>query len=58
MEEFALEKAAIVQNGNWAWSQIASVEDNKVLEENVKYLPLYMGIDGEESQGLCIGTAF
>ena len=30
----------------------------KVLEENVKYLPLYMGIDGEESQGLCIGTAF
>lgn len=58
MEEFALEKAAMVQNGNWAWSQIASVEDNKVLEENVKYLPLYMGIDGEESQGLCIGTAF
>ncbi len=56
MEEFALEKAAMVQNGNWAWSQIASVEGNKVLEENVKYLPLYMGIDGEESQGLCIGT--
>lgn len=56
MEEFALEKAAMVQNGNWAWSQIEEVQGNKVLEENVKYLPLYMGMDGEENQGLCIGT--
>lgn len=56
MEEFALEKAAMVQNGNWAWSQIAEVSGNQVLEENVKYLPIYMGVEGEESQGLCIGT--
>lgn len=56
MEEFALEKVAMVQNGNWAWGQISSVDGNKVLEENVKYMPLYMGIAGEESQGLCVGT--
>lgn len=56
MTEFALENAAMVQNGNWAWSQIAAVEGNKVLEENVKYLPIYTGVEGEESQGLCIGT--
>lgn len=56
MEDFALERAAMVQNGNWAWSQIAEVEGNKVSEENVKYMPLYMGMDGEENQGLCIGT--
>lgn len=56
MAEFALEKCAMVQNGNWAWGQIADVSGNKVLAENVKYLPIYTGIAGEEAQGLCIGT--
>ncbi|MBQ4612699.1 MAG: carbohydrate ABC transporter substrate-binding protein [Clostridia bacterium] len=56
MAEFALEQCAMVQNGNWAWSQMSGVSGNKVKAENVKYLPIYTGIDGEESQGLAIGT--
>lgn len=56
MAEFALGKAAMVQNGNWAWSQISDVKGNVVKESNVKYLPLYVGAEGEEKQGLCIGT--
>lgn len=56
MAEFALEEAAMVQNGNWAWSQVAGVRGNKVRAENVKYLPIYTGVPGEENQGLCIGT--
>ena len=56
MAEFALEKCAMVQNGNWAWSQIAEVSGNKVLSENIKFLPIYTGMPGEENQGLCIGT--
>ena len=56
MAEFALEECAMVQNGNWAWEQISGVSGNKVKAENVKYLPIYTGVDGEESQGLCIGT--
>lgn len=56
MSEFALEKCAMVQNGNWAWSQISEVSGNKVKAENVKYLPIYTGVDGEEAQGLCVGT--
>lgn len=56
MAEFALEKCAMVQNGNWAWGQVAGVDGNKVLAENVKYLPIYIGVEGEESQGLCTGT--
>lgn len=56
MAEFALGQCAMVQNGNWAWSQIDNVNGNKVESENVKYLPIYMGFDGEENQGLCIGT--
>lgn len=56
MTEFALGEAAMVQNGNWAWSQISDVEGNKVQEEDIRYLPIYTGVEGEESQGLCIGT--
>ena len=56
MSEFALGQCAMVQNGNWAWSQINNVKGNVVKAENVKYLPIYMGIEGEENQGLCIGT--
>ena len=56
MAEFALGQCAMVQNGNWAWGQIKNVKGNVVKAENVKYLPIYMGIDGEANQGLCIGT--
>ncbi len=56
MAEFALGQSAMVQNGNWGWSQINGVEGNTVKEEDVKMLPLYTGIKGEEGQGLCIGT--
>ncbi len=56
MEEFARGKAAMVQNGNWAWAQISQIDDNQVKEEDVKFLPIYTGVEGEENQGLCIGT--
>ena len=56
MAEFALGKCAMVQNGTWAWSQISEVSGNKVKEENIGMLPIYMGIDGEEHHGLSIGT--
>lgn len=56
MAEFALGQCAMVQNGNWAWGQIAEVSGNIVKEENVGFLPIYIGFEGEESQGLCIGT--
>ena len=46
----------MVQNGNWGWSQVAGVEGNTVKEEDVKFLPIYTGMAGEEKQGLCIGT--
>jgi len=56
MAEFALGKVAMVQNGNWAWSQIKDVKGNTVAESDIKFLPLYTGVEGEERQGLCIGT--
>ncbi len=56
MAEFALGRCAMVQNGNWAWSQINGVSGNTVAEDDIRFLPIYTGISGEEDQGLCIGT--
>lgn len=53
MSEFALGEVAFVQNGDWAWNDI---KDNEVAEEDVKFLPIYIGVEGEENQGLCVGT--
>ena len=49
--EFVAEKAVFYQNGTWAYSDISSVGD-----ENLGMLPIYIGADGEENQGLCTGT--
>lgn len=56
MAEFALGQCAMVQNGNWAWGQISEVDGNTVAEENVKMMPVYTGVAGEENQGLSVGT--
>lgn len=56
MAEFALGNVAMVQNGNWAWSQIKGVSGNTVQESDIKFMPIYTGVQGEENQGLCIGT--
>lgn len=56
MAEFALGKAAMIQNGSWAYSEINLVDVNKVKSEKIKMMPIYIGMDGEENQGLCIGT--
>ncbi len=56
MAEFALGQCAMVQNGNWAAGQILGVTGNKVAAEDIKFLPIYTGIDGEEGMGLCVGT--
>ena len=56
MAEFALGRCAMVQNGNWAYSQIAGIAGNTVDEKDIKFMPIYIGVPGEENQGLCIGT--
>ncbi|MHA0857399.1 ABC transporter substrate-binding protein [Paenibacillus sp. CMAA1364] len=56
MAEFALGQSAMVQNGNWAWGQIGEVDGNTVEANNIKFMPMYTGVAGEEKQGLAIGT--
>ncbi len=56
MAEFALGESAMVQNGDWAWSQIAGVSGNVVNADDVKFLPIYTGMPGEEKQSISVGT--
>jgi raffinose/stachyose/melibiose transport system substrate-binding protein len=49
--EFANGEAVFYQNGTWAYDQIKAVGD-----DNLGMLPIYIGVDGEENQGLCTGS--
>lgn len=56
MAEFALGQVAMVQNGDWAWATINGQKGNVVKSDDVKFMPIYTGVNGEEKQGICIGT--
>lgn len=49
--EFVTEEAVFYQNGTWANNDVSEVG-----EENLGMLPIYIGADGEENQGVCTGT--
>ena len=49
--EFVGEKAVFYQNGTWAWNDVKGLG-----AENLTMLPIYIGAEGEENQGLCTGT--
>lgn len=51
--EFALGEAVFYQNGTWAYNDI---KGNDVADEDLGMLPIYIGVDGEENQGLCTGS--
>lgn len=48
--EFVTNQAVFYQNGTWAYSDISELGD-----DNLGMLPIYIGADGEENQGLCTG---
>ena len=49
--DFVTEEAVFYQNGTWEYNNIADIGD-----ENLGILPIYIGVDGEENQGVCTGT--
>ncbi len=49
--EFAGGKAVFYQNGTWAYNDISALGD-----ENLGMLPIYIGAEGEDKQGLCTGS--
>ena len=57
MAEFALGQCAMIQNGDWAWNTIANTDGRVVEDENVVFIPISCGVEGEENMGLNVGGA-
>ena len=51
--EFALGEAVFYQNGTWAYNDLST---NGMSDESLGMLPIYIGVEGEENQGLCTGS--
>lgn len=52
--EFALGEAVFYQNGTWAYKDI--VEEGFLEDKDLFMIPIYIGVEGEENQGLCTGS--
>ena len=50
--EFQLGEAVFFQNGDWEYAAISEY----IPDENLTMIPIYIGVEGEENQGLCTGT--
>ena len=50
--DFVTGDAVFYQNGTWEYNNIKDVGD-----DNLGILPIYIGVEGEEDQGICTGTA-
>ena len=51
--EFATGRAVFFQNGTWEY---ANITKNGLKDEDLGMLPIYIGVAGEENQGLCTGS--
>ncbi len=55
--EFKTGKAVFYQNGTWAYDSVSRAKSGSGLEDSeLGMLPIYIGADGEENQGLCTGS--
>ena len=57
MAEFALGQCAMIQNGDWAWNTIQGTDGKKVKDEDVCFIPITCGVEGEENMGLNVGAS-
>lgn len=51
--EFATGKAVFLQNGTWAYGDLSAAG---MSDSDLGMLPIYIGVDGEENQGLTTGS--
>lgn len=52
--EFTTEQAVFYQNGTWAYNDI--INAGVLTDDDLGMMPIYIGVDGEENQGLCTGS--
>lgn len=53
LSEFQNGEAVFYQNGTWVWDDTM---EQKLGSKNVGIMPIYIGVNGEEGQGLCTGS--
>ncbi|MDD3336435.1 MAG: ABC transporter substrate-binding protein [Eubacteriales bacterium] len=53
LAEFTLGEAVFFQNGTWAYADCIAAG---MKDEDLGMLPIYIGAEGEEQQGLCTGS--
>lgn len=51
--EFALGEAVFFQNGTWEYGNLINAG---MTDDDLGMLPIFIGVDGEENQGLCTGS--
>lgn len=54
LSEFVMGEAVFYQNGTWAYTDIQ--KDGSLSDDEIGILPIYIGVEGEEQQGLCTGS--
>ena len=50
--EFGMEEAVFYQNGSWEYGNVAKA----FKDDELKMIPIYIGVGDEKNQGLCTGT--
>jgi len=53
LADFTLGDAVFYQNGTWAYGDCINAG---MTDDDLGMLPIYIGVDGEENQGLCTGS--
>ncbi|MBQ7866970.1 MAG: ABC transporter substrate-binding protein [Clostridia bacterium] len=51
--EFALGEAVFYQNGTWAYQDVTA---EGLTDDDLTMIPIYIGVPGEDDQGLCTGS--
>ena len=55
--EFGMEEAVFFQNGTWEYGNLTNPDNGYlVTAEDMSMMPIYIGVEGEENQGLCTGS--
>lgn len=55
--EFGMEEAVFYQNGTWEYGNLTNPDNGYlVTADDLAMMPIYIGADGEENQGLCTGS--
>ena len=55
--EFGMGEAVFFQNGTWEYGNLTNPDNGyEITADDFSMMPIYIGVEGEENQGLCSGS--